>query len=559
MSKNKNTYKITLTNGLTPKEILIIFRILKAKKIYFIIARDFSLITEVNFLKKLAEESSQYKTSIKFITQKPYFQQILKQQNLEILDLIPENIPNIKKEKIHNIIGKIQAKKNKIKSSNFSSKQINKKIKSQKESPSFSIKKIENLKDEKSIRSFFFFLFLLLIIGLVTLFFWISPSTTIVIKPQISVVPITQNILVKLSDSIENKENSKLPYINGIFVETEISGEETFPSTKKEYELTHARGKVTIFNETDKVKFFIPSRLSTPDGIIFRTQKNITVPPRKDDIPGKVVVDVVADPFDSEQKPIGSRGNIAPGIKLFFPALRAETQELYYAKANKGPLVGGSTLTHYFVDEHDFELAKPILHESFHVQGIDNLQKELRNRSNREGKQYILLDHPKLLESKLLDYQIDPNLIGKEQQTFTAKGTVRVSGLVFDQDSIVEVLHDKIKESQDQRKKLIKVDETSIEYRVLESDKFKDERWIKLSVSLLGIETLDLKAKSEFAIKWQNNLKKEIVGKSREQANSILINHPEIKEIVSIKSSPFWLKKIPEILNQINFEIDEKI
>ena len=123
MNKNKNIYKITLTNGLTPKEILVIFRILKAKEIYFIIARDFSLITEINFLKKLSEEASLSKTSIKFITQKPYFQQILKQQNLEILDLIPENIPNIKTEKIHNIIGKIQAQKNEIKSSNFSSKQ----------------------------------------------------------------------------------------------------------------------------------------------------------------------------------------------------------------------------------------------------------------------------------------------------------------------------------------------------------------------------------------------------------------------------------------------------
>ncbi len=559
MSKNKNIYKITLTNGLTPKEILIIFRILKAKEIYFIIARDFSLITEISFLKKLSEESSLYNTSIKFITQKPYFQQILKQQNLEILDLIPKNIPNLKSEKIHDIIGKIQAQKNKTKSSKFSSKQINTKIKSQKDSPSFSVKKIENLKDEKSIRSFFFFLFLILIIGLVFLFLWISPSTTITIKPQISVIPITQNILIKLKDSIENKENLNLPSVNGILVETEITNEETFPSTEKSYELTNAKGKVTLFNETNKKKFFIPSRLSTPDGIIFRTQKNIIIPPKKNNIPGKIVVDIIADPFDSEKKPIGARGNIQPGLKLFFPALRKESQELYYAKVNKGPLVGGSTLTHYFVSENDFELAKPILHESFRIKGIDNLQKELKNRSNRENKKYILLDNPKLLESQLINYEINPNLIGKEQQTFTAKGTVRVSGLVFDQDAIIKVLYEKIKQSQDHRKKLIKVDETSIEYRVLQSDKFKDERWIKLSVSLMGIETLDLKAKSDFAIKWQNNLKKEIAGKSQNEANSILINHPEIKEVLNIKTKPFWVKKIPSILNQINFKINEEI
>ena len=36
--------------------------------------------------------------------------------------------------------------------------------------------------------------------------------------------------------------------------------------------------------------------------------------------------------------------------ELIFPALRSESRELYYARANKGPLVGGSTLIHYFID-----------------------------------------------------------------------------------------------------------------------------------------------------------------------------------------------------------------
>ena len=105
MPQNKNIHKITLTKGLTPKEILAIFGILKSCTIYFIIVRDFSLITEINFLKKLSETAKKHKTSIKFITQKSYFQQALKRQNLEILDIIPEEISDIKSEKISNIIG----------------------------------------------------------------------------------------------------------------------------------------------------------------------------------------------------------------------------------------------------------------------------------------------------------------------------------------------------------------------------------------------------------------------------------------------------------------------
>lgn len=559
MTEKQKTHKITLKKGLTPKEILSIFSALRAKTIYFVIARDFSLITEINFVKKLAETASDHKTEIKFVTQKPYFQQILKRQNLEIFDILPEDIADQPSKNISQILGKIEAHKNEIAPSDFSSQKINKKIKGTKSSPSFSAKKIENLKDEKSMRSFLFFLFLVLITGMAGVFFWISPSATITINPQISVIPITQNVLIKLPGSVEGDENSKLPFVEGIFVETEIAGTETFPSSDKTYELTHARGKVTIFNETSEAKFFIPSRLESADGVILRTQKNITVPAKKDNIPGKIVVDVIADPFDSKSKPIGTRGNIDAGTELFFPSLRKETQELYYAKANRGPLVGGSTLTHYFVSENDYELAKPILHESFRVEGIDSLQQELERRSNREGTKYVLLSQPQLLKSNLLEYTTDESLIGQEQQTFRANGKVKVSGLVFDQDAIINVLQKKIEDSQDHRKKLLKMDETSIDYRVLEHEDFEDERWVKLSVSLMGIETLNLKAKSDFATQWQTELKKEIAGKEEKSANSILINHPEIKEIIKIKISPFWNKSIPSILDQINFKIVEEI
>lgn len=550
MLKSEKILKLQIKNGDLSKEILAIFSKDEWKKIYFLIPRDFLLITESIFLKKIKIAAKKYQTEIFFVTQKNYFSQILKAEKFKVLEAIPEEYKSIKIQKLKSFSAKIEAKKNP-----FTNKKIEFKTKITGSAPNFSTRKIENLKDEKSVRGIYFFGFFGIIFLLACLFFWISPRAEIEIKPKVSVIPVTQNILVTLHDSEIKEENKDLPKVFGIYIETEIEESEYFPSTKKTYDLTHAKGKVTIFNETNETKFFVPSRLSTVDGLIFRTQKNIEVPPKKNGKPGRLVVEIIADAYDKKELPIGNRGNIDAGTELFFPGLRKESQELYYARANKGPLVGGSTLTHYFVDENDFELAKPILKESFRIKGIENLQKELKNRGNREGKKYILLDENELLKSELIDFNVDKSLIGKEQQTFMTKGKVKVSGIVFDQDSVLEHLTKKIQTTQDHRKKLLRVDENSLKYRVIENSHQEDEKWVKLSVSLMGIETLDLNAKNDFTKNWYRDLKKEILGKSRQQIRGILTNHAEIEEVFNIKISPFWVKKMPKILEQIDLKI----
>lgn len=550
MSKTEKILKLKIKKGDLAKEILDVFSKDKWEKIYFLVPRDFLLITESIFLKKMKMAQKSHKTKIIFITQKNYFSQTLKAEKFEVLEAIPEEDTKIKTRNLKFFSEKIEAKKNP-----FTNKKIEFKPKITGSAPNFSTRKIENLKDEKSLRGIYFFGFMGVILLLVWLFFWISPRAEIEIKPKVSIIPVTQNVLITLHDSEIKEENKDLPKVFGIYIETEITDTEHFPSTKKTYDLTHSKGKVTIFNETTESKSFVPSRLSTDNGMIFRTQKNITVPPKQDGKAGRLVVEIIADAYDEKELPIGNRGNLEAGTELFFPGLRKESQELYYARTNKGPLVGGSTLMHYFVGESDFELAKPILESSFRTRGIENLQKELENRGNREGKKYILLDKKDLLKSELIEFETDKSLIGKEQQTFIAKGKVKVSGIVFDQDLVLDHLTQKIQTTQDHRKKLLRVDENSLKYRVIESRHEVDEKWVKLSISLMGIETLDLNAENNFTKDWYRNLKKEIIGKPRNQIRGILTNHAEIEEVFKIKISPFWVKKLPTILEQIDLKL----
>lgn len=558
MAKNKTpkTQVITLRSA---ERITDIFDFLDTQSdthLYFVIPRDFEPIVEINFLKTVGVKTVKNNIKLTWVTQKEYFQRLLRTQGFPLSDEAPSDI---KAQVLLDFSEKVLASKNPTQAKKDTTTSLEFKPKITKSTPQFSTRKIENLKDEKSVRGFYFFSFLGVIGLLLLVFFWISPESTITLKPKISIVPMTQNVIVSVPEAKEDSSNKTLPHIGAIFVETEVSGEETFPATDKTYDLTNARGKVTLFNETDKAKFFVPSRLESDEGVIVRTQSEVTIPPKTEGVPGKIIVDVVADEYDGKERPIGNRGNLEAGTRLFFPGLRKESRELYYAKANQGPLVGGSTLTHYFVGENDFELTQPILHETFRVRGIENLQQELERRSDREGRKYVLLDHPNLLISELTDVVTPDELIGNEQQTFNIAGKVRVYGIVFDEDSVIQELREKIEASQDHRKKILEVDRNSIEYRILEDEDFKENGWVKLSVSLKGIETLNLEADNEFALKWRQNLKKEIAGREERDAKGILLNHPEIEAVLDIDMSPFWNKNIPQILEQIELRIKEDL
>ncbi len=553
MAQKQKAIKVRLKHGDTARQVLDLLEKVGAKNICFVLESDFLLITEQVFLKRLKESVLNLGKDLTFVTKKKYFQEILTHHKFNVLGYEPELFADLELKNLQHFFGKVEATKNE-----FETKKIDFKPKISSgpvSRPQFSTKRIEDLKQEKSLRGIYFFIFLFFIGALGAVFVFIAPQAEITIKPKISTIETTQNVLIGLADASFDDADKNLPKLAGILVQTEIEDTEIFPSGGREYEVTNASGKVTIFNETEESKYLLPSRLATADGVIVRMQDEVTIPPRSEGKAGEGVVEVVADSFDEDEKPIGSRGNLDAGTEFFFPALRSETRELYYAKANKGPLVGGSTLTKYFVQETDFENAQELMAQSLGIRAVENLKAEMEKRSNREGKEYVLLEQSNLLRSEMTEYIFDETKIGEPLQTFEVGGKLVMSGIVFDQAAVVEVLSEKLGNNQDHRKKIIEVDENSILYRVLDSSNFEESRWVKLSVSLKGVETIDFEAENQFAREWQQNVKKEIMGKSADQARGILLNHPEIEEVLNFKISPFWKNSIPLLFDQIKLKV----
>ena len=556
MNETKNNIKIRLRSNNTIEDILGFLRSQDFEKLVFLCPHNYPLLAEVTTIKKIKACLEEESKSVVFVTMQKWVRDLLHSKGVPVEAKCPEAFLDLKTLSLNDFTGKVKAEKNKIKEV---LKPIVFKKKEKPKAPpmEFSTYKIPSEEEEKSLRSFFFFGFLIVILLLGSLLLWISPRATVTIKPKISIVPVTQNILVKLADGQVPLEDQYLPMVQGVYMETEVRGSETFPATEKTYDVTDARGMITLVNETSKAKYLVPSRLSTEDGVIFRFKKSVTIPPRVGDTPGVVPVEIVADAYDEEGRPIGDRGNISPGEALFFPALRPNLRELYYGKTNLGALVGGSVLVHYFINESDFDAAKVLLEEIFRTRAVEKLRKEIQGRSKRDQKKYVLLDRAEVSVAELKDVFFPYSKVGEESQTFDASVALKLSGLVFDQSEIIKLLEAKAREVQDHRKKLIYMDENSIQYNVLNAERLADEKWVKLSVSILGVETLDFGASTEFAQQWQRKIKEDVVGETAVEAKRILSNYPEIEEVLEVEISPFWSEHIPYIFERIKLKLIE--
>ena len=542
--------KIKLSKSAALGEILQCIEQVEATKIVFVCASNLALLAEVAVIKKIKEQAEECAKELIFVSSQRFSRDTLKKYELVCFSAVPVEFKDLPFTTIDQVLAPEQLTVDDRSEDEHDAEEDEE---GGKNFPQFELKRITRTPTVSRAQVFFF---LLVTVGFVLLLnWWFAPKAIITMKSKIEAVPFIQNVIVVFPEHELPDENQDLPRVKGIFVRTQVEDEEVITAGGRRYDVTNARGKITLYNETTEEKYLVPSRLRASGGVIVRFKKPVTIPPRTEEGPGAIVVAVEADAYDEDERPIGGRGNISAGTEFTFPALRDELQELYYGRANKGPLVGGSTLTHYVVLEEDEESAKEVLLDSFRYRGIEALKEEVAKRSKREGGSQFLLQHPTLLRSEVLEYVFPTEKIGQEHETFTVAGKVEVAGIVFDQGAIKDILEDRISSTLDERQKLVHLDESSIDYELLSSEAFMDEKWIKLSVKVVGVEQLDADSKDPKVVAWRQELKNSIVGKDRDKARSILINNPEIEDVLDIEIDPPWSQSLPADPEEIKFRV----
>ena len=176
--------------------------------------------------------------------------------------------------------------------------------------------------------------------------------------------------------------------------------------------------------------------------------------------------------------------------------------------------------------------------------------------SLREDEDFILIDDEGTFILDIYDVKFDEKIkIGDFIESFQVNGKVENSGLVFRLSDIINFSSKKILDTQDYHKKLLYLDKETFRYNVIDASKFSEQKWIKISVSLTGIQSLDIDSDNFFTKQWRKGLNKKITNKDKKSAKNILANQSEINEVVEIDISPWFYKKLPILPQYIDWKI----
>ena len=334
-----------------------------------------------------------------------------------------------------------------------------------------------------------------------------------------------------------------------------------FNTTSKVFNGTNATGQIKIINTSDEEwPLKDKTRFQTEEGIIFRIQRGITVPAISEDeegntVLGEFVVDVVADPFDIYDHPVGDRGNIGPS-KFIIPGLSKYSQDLIWGESSV-PMAGGVTSFEKVVMEEDIEAAKKQIEDNLVLMARDDLRAYIEEMNKLNHTNLVLLDDRRYLQTELQDLRISEDIEGSKQEKFEVFAKIKAEGVAYDFDQLFAILKKELKSRThpDMRIRDDSISPDTITYEVIDED--EDLGQIKITATIQGIEEYVIEPDLEAGLRFSNKLKEKVLGLSVEEATNYINNLTEVDEI-QIKVWPIWLSTMPRIPDNIEVKLMEE-
>lgn len=455
-------------------------------------------------------------------------------------------------------------------------------------------------------RKFLVFI-IVLSLGLFMLISYIAlPGATIYIKPKFDNIDHTVNIV--LADKRKNQNllsQNKPNVIASEVISIETKQTKVFNTTSKEFEGVNAKGKIKIINTSEEEwPLKAKTRFQTEDGIIFRIDKGVIVPPltfEEIEIPveideaevldgtldeekepdsagvsdeaaedeaeeeasppkqtefkkvsGELIVSVEADPFDIYDEPVGDSGNISP-TTFTIPGLSKYNQRLIWGISEE-QMTGGVTNYYKVVKEEDIESAKKQINDNLILMAKEDLRTRIDEVNKLNHTNLVLLDDRRYLKTKLLDLRISEDLEGSRKEKFEVFAKISAQGVAYNFEQLYALLGKELKTRThpDMRIREDSISPDTITYEVIDED--EDLGQIKITATIKGIEEYVIEPTEEAGIRFGRKAKDKILSLDIEEAESIINNFPEVDE-VTIKTWPIWLSKMPRIPENIEIKL----
>lgn len=387
---------------------------------------------------------------------------------------------------------------------------------------------------------------------LVTITYIALPGATIALTPKSDVVETSVNIT--LADIETNKaelDTHPVHMIPSYVMMKKIQKVFTYQATGKEFQGRNASGTITIINEANhEWPLVAKTRFQTGDGLVYRIANPVEVPAANTSEPGKLDVTVVADEFDEFGQVIGERGNIQP-TKFFLPGLSAENQKNLYAESSQ-PFTGGETVVIKTVTAEDLEAARAKMESDLKASAEAELQSYVKERNESQKTNLELLTGRDAVKTSEPVIDIPSGLEGQKIETFEVHGEIVASGTAYNRDDLLSILKTELKLKKNPQKRLYKIDEDSLTYRIVNVD--EDARKIKITATIKGVEEFEISPDKENGQRIIKKIKDHILGKEVEEAELYIQNLPEIDK-VNIESWPAWSPTVPSIPDNIKIEV----
>lgn len=356
------------------------------------------------------------------------------------------------------------------------------------------------------------FVALALVIGALVMYVAYARAT-VTVHPRRATVT-TERVLSVVADP---QGDDKLA---GEVAEVTVAGERTGAPSEATVADGVATGFATLINETDEDQTLVATtRLLTPDGILFRLKSRVNVPAN-----GRLKTEVYADKS-------GASGDIGPS-RFTIPGLSASQQKVIYAESDAA-MKGGQVSTGV-VSQADVDQVEKGLREELESQAKDELDKKIDG--DWTGRAYEIEDVSRFQSAAA----------GETADGVTIRLSIRVRLVTFDRDKAVEIAGEDLRRGLTSDRELVGVSADTAEFGVEDADAQTDTA--SLRVSLHGESRVSLESPLFDASKLRG-LDLDAVQAYFEGIEGV--------ERVDVKFRPFWIKRMPDLADHIEFNIEK--
>jgi len=381
------------------------------------------------------------------------------------------------------------------------------------------------------------------------------PGATLYLTPKSNTISVSANVTLADADKnsayLDTHPTNVIPSFPVTFT---IEKTITYYTTGNKFEGRNAQGTITIINTSNREWPLIEqTRFQSDEGLVFRIQQDVIVPPSTLSGPGKLDAFVVADEVDAYGQIVGDRGNIGPS-HFFLPGLSEDNRKKIAAESSEN-FTGGQTITHKMISAEDVEMAEGKIKSELINSAEEELKKEvLRMNQERNIELALLVGDKGAIKIGEPQLFVPDGLEGQMLDQFDVSGRVYVSGIAYNHNELENILRNKLKMSRSPEKKLIKIDSESLTYRLIPIEAGEDTTRQKITATIKGIEQYEISPDRENGRRLIENITEHIIGKSVEEAKIYIQQLPAINK-VEINSWPAWSPNLPSVPDNIKVEI----